>query len=70
MMGRRKNAKGKIRKNNLKLIFTPLFCRTHTLIAVGGTPKMPDDVPGAEYGTDSDGFFTFEDLPKLIKLII
>lgn len=37
---------------------------THTLIAVGGTPHFPNDVPGAEYGTDSDGFFRFEELPK------
>jgi glutathione reductase (NADPH) len=34
------------------------------LIAVGGRPIKPKDVPGAEYGTDSDGFFLFEDLPK------
>uniref|UniRef100_A0A183BHL3 glutathione-disulfide reductase n=1 Tax=Globodera pallida TaxID=36090 RepID=A0A183BHL3_GLOPA len=27
----------------------------HTLIAVGGAPRIPKDVPGAEYGTDSDG---------------
>uniref|UniRef100_A0A914HUF7 Glutathione reductase n=1 Tax=Globodera rostochiensis TaxID=31243 RepID=A0A914HUF7_GLORO len=36
----------------------------HTLIAVGGTPRIPKDVPGAEYGTDSDGFFRFEEMPK------
>jgi glutathione reductase (NADPH) len=36
----------------------------HTLIAVGGYPQIPKDVPGAELGTDSDGFFEFESLPK------
>jgi glutathione reductase (NADPH) len=36
----------------------------HTLIAVGGKPIIPKDVPGAEYGIDSDGFFDLEDLPK------
>jgi glutathione reductase (NADPH) len=36
----------------------------HTLIAVGGHPLIPDDVPGAEHGTDSDGFFEFTELPK------
>ncbi|CAD5229157.1 unnamed protein product [Bursaphelenchus okinawaensis] len=35
----------------------------HTLIAVGGHPRIPQ-LPGAELGTDSDGFFEFEDLPK------
>lgn len=35
----------------------------HTLIAVGGHPRIPD-IPGAQLGTDSDGFFDFEDLPK------
>ncbi|KAI6243929.1 Glutathione reductase [Aphelenchoides fujianensis] len=36
----------------------------HTLIAVGGHPHIPADVPGAEFGTDSDGFFEFTQLPK------
>ncbi|KAL3117047.1 hypothetical protein niasHT_005130 [Heterodera trifolii] len=37
---------------------------THTLIAVGGAPRIPKDVPGAEYGTNSDGFFGFEQMPN------
>ena len=40
------------------------FISIHTLIAVGGTPIIPKDIAGAEYGTDSDGFFRFNDLPK------
>uniref|UniRef100_A0AAF5RU70 Glutathione reductase n=2 Tax=Wuchereria bancrofti TaxID=6293 RepID=A0AAF5RU70_WUCBA len=35
----------------------------HILIAVGGYPKRPD-IPGAEYGIDSDGFFHLDILPK------
>uniref|UniRef100_A0A1I7VQ87 Glutathione reductase n=1 Tax=Loa loa TaxID=7209 RepID=A0A1I7VQ87_LOALO len=35
----------------------------HILIAVGGYPKRPN-VPGAEYGIDSDGFFRLDILPK------
>ncbi|VDN29196.1 unnamed protein product, partial [Cylicostephanus goldi] len=35
----------------------------NTLIAVGGFPTIPD-LPGAEYGTDSDGFFELDHLPK------
>jgi len=34
------------------------------LIAVGGHPHIPKEVPGAELGTDSDGFFEFKSLPK------
>jgi len=37
----------------------------NTLIAVGGYPHIPkSEVPGAELGTDSDGFFEFKELPK------
>jgi glutathione reductase (NADPH) len=37
----------------------------HTLIAVGGHPYIPAaEIPGAELGTDSDGFFEITDLPK------
>lgn len=35
----------------------------HTLIAVGGHPTIPN-IPGAQYGIDSDGFFELEKLPK------
>ncbi|KAL6731629.1 hypothetical protein Aduo_002473 [Ancylostoma duodenale] len=35
----------------------------HTLIAVGGYPTIPN-IPGAEYGKDSNGFFELEKLPK------
>lgn len=37
----------------------------NTLIAVGGHPYIPtDEILGAEFGTDSDGFFEFNELPK------
>ncbi|MFT5260076.1 MAG: glutathione reductase (NADPH) [Gammaproteobacteria bacterium] len=35
----------------------------HILIATGGYPWVPD-LPGAELGISSDGFFELEDLPK------
>lgn len=38
----------------------------HTLIAVGGYPVIPD-VPGAENGITSDGFFELETLPKYVQ---
>jgi len=39
------------------------------LIAVGGHPTIPDNIPGAEYGINSDGFFEIERLPKKVALI-
>ena len=33
------------------------------LIAVGGKPTWPD-IPGAELGISSDGFFELDQLPK------
>lgn len=40
------------------------------LIAVGGMPTPPpSDIPGAEYGTDSDGFFDIDKLPKKVALV-
>jgi len=40
----------------------------HVLIAVGGRPTMPD-IPGAELGITSDGFFELEELPQHVAII-
>jgi glutathione reductase (NADPH) len=40
----------------------------HVLVATGGTPRVPD-VPGAELGITSDGFFDLEVLPKQVALV-
>ncbi|RLM23261.1 glutathione-disulfide reductase [Brenneria alni] len=40
----------------------------HILIATGGRPTRPD-VPGAEYGIDSDGFFALDALPKRTAIV-
>lgn len=39
------------------------------LIAVGGHPSPPPDIPGAEYGIDSDGFFEIETQPKKVAIV-
>ncbi|KAI9729275.1 MAG: Glutathione reductase [Cirrosporium novae-zelandiae] len=41
----------------------------HICIATGGTPKIPNDIPGAKYGITSDGFFDIEKLPKRIAIV-
>lgn len=40
----------------------------HILIATGGRPSHPD-IPGAQYGIDSDGFFELPALPKRIAIV-
>ncbi|MGL4859573.1 MAG: glutathione-disulfide reductase [Enterobacteriaceae bacterium] len=40
----------------------------HILIATGGRPSWPE-IPGAEYGIDSDGFFALQSLPKKVAVV-
>jgi len=40
----------------------------HVLIATGGTPRLPD-LPGAERGVTSDGFFDLEALPEHVAIV-
>jgi glutathione reductase (NADPH) len=44
------------------------YTAPHILIAPGGKPSIPD-IPGAEYGTDSDGFFALEHCPKSCTVV-
>ncbi|KAM0486024.1 hypothetical protein ACHAPX_000725 [Trichoderma viride] len=39
------------------------------LIAVGGKPAPPPKIPGAELGTNSDGFFEIEKQPKKVAIV-
>lgn len=43
------------------------YTADHILIAVGGEPTIPD-IPGAQHGITSDGFFELETLPKSVSL--
>nr|QIQ54713.1 glutathione-reductase [Psychrobacter sp.] len=45
-----------------------LITADHILIATGGHPLRPD-IPGAEYGIDSDGFFALNELPKRVAIV-
>uniref|UniRef100_A0A8C4R4P8 Glutathione reductase, mitochondrial n=2 Tax=Eptatretus burgeri TaxID=7764 RepID=A0A8C4R4P8_EPTBU len=42
------------------------YTASHIVIATGGQPDIPTetDIPGAEFGITSDGFFNLEDLPS------
>ncbi|QPG05975.1 glutathione-disulfide reductase [Salinimonas marina] len=39
------------------------YTAPHITVAVGGHPRLPD-IPGAEHGIDSDGFFDLEEQPQ------
>ena len=44
------------------------YTADHITIATGGQPIIPD-VPGAEYGIDSDGFFELNDRPDRVAVV-
>ena len=44
------------------------YTAEHILVATGGTPVVPD-IPGAELGITSDGFFDLETLPDNVAVI-
>jgi len=41
----------------------------HIIIATGGEPKMPDNMPGIQYAIDSDGFFLLTTRPNKVAII-
>jgi len=41
----------------------------HILIATGGRPALPTDIPGHELGITSDGFFELEHQPKRVAIV-
>lgn len=45
-----------------------LYTADHILIAVGGRPSIPN-IPGAEFGIDSNGFFELTEQPKRVAVI-
>ena len=44
------------------------YTAEHILIAVGGRPTLPD-IPGAEFGIDSDGFFALKEQPQAVAVV-
>ncbi|WP_299730585.1 glutathione-disulfide reductase [uncultured Endozoicomonas sp.] len=44
------------------------YTADHITIATGGEPMIPE-IPGAEYGIDSDGFFELSERPKRVAVL-
>jgi glutathione reductase (NADPH) len=44
------------------------YTADHISIAVGGLPSIPN-IPGAEYGIDSNGFFELDEQPRRVAVI-
>ena len=44
------------------------YSADHIVVAVGGAPTVPD-IPGAEHGITSDGFFELEALPRRVAVV-
>jgi len=45
------------------------YAADHILIATGGKADIPTNIPGADHGITSDGFFELEDLPKKVVVV-
>ncbi|CAB4255794.1 similar to Saccharomyces cerevisiae YPL091W GLR1 Cytosolic and mitochondrial glutathione oxidoreductase, converts oxidized glutathione to reduced glutathione [Maudiozyma barnettii] len=48
---------------------TAIYSASHILIATGGQAIQPTDIPGYEYGTNSDGFFRLAKQPKNVVIV-
>lgn len=45
------------------------YTAPHIIIATGGEPSMPTDLPGIEHAINSDGFFNLADKPQKAAII-
>lgn len=46
-----------------------VYTADHILISTGGQAVIPKDIPGYEYGIDSDGFFKIEKQPQKVVVV-
>lgn len=62
------NGYGKFVDNRTIEVNGEHYTADHILIATGGAPSIPN-IPGAEYGIDSDGFFALTEQPKRVAVV-
>lgn len=62
------NGFGKFVSDNSIEVNGELYTAPHIVISPGGRPTIPN-IPGAEFGTDSDGFFELDHCPKTATIV-
>jgi glutathione reductase (NADPH) len=62
------NGFGRFINNNTIEVDGEHYTADHIVVATGGAPTIPD-IPGAQYGIDSDGFFALREQPKRVAVI-
>ncbi|WP_282109683.1 glutathione-disulfide reductase [Shewanella algicola] len=62
------NGYGRFVNNNTIEVNGEHYTADHIVVATGGAPTFPD-IPGAEYGIDSDGFFELREQPKRVAVV-
>lgn len=45
------------------------YTADHIVISTGGRPIVPTDIPGAEHGINSDGFFELDEQPEKVAVV-
>ncbi|MDC0535279.1 glutathione-disulfide reductase, partial [Francisellaceae bacterium] len=63
------NAWGKFIDNHSIEVDGEIITADHIVIAPGGYPTIPSDIPGSEYGITSDGFFELKQQPKKVVVV-
>ncbi|QYK05169.1 glutathione-disulfide reductase [Shewanella zhangzhouensis] len=59
---------GKFKNNNTIEVNGEEYTADHILIATGGRPSIPN-IPGAEHGIDSNGFFALTEQPRRVVVV-
>ncbi|WP_351009181.1 glutathione-disulfide reductase [Shewanella sp. S1-58-MNA-CIBAN-0166] len=62
------NGYGRFINNNTIDVDGEHYTADHIVVATGGTPTIPN-IPGAQYGIDSDGFFALREQPKRVAVV-
>ena len=62
------NGYGRFINNNTIEVDGEHYTADHIVVATGGAPTIPN-IPGAEHGIDSDGFFALRAQPKRVAVV-
>ncbi|MGI2114651.1 glutathione-disulfide reductase [Shewanella frigidimarina] len=62
------NGYGRFINNNTIEVDGEHYTADHIVVATGGAPTIPN-IPGAQYGIDSDGFFALREQPKRVAVV-